>query len=271
MSKKNKKSGVTTFPLPDGRLGIKGADGKFAGSLPGATGLPKPEKGELPTLPIPSAETEEAVTVDEAWEKFLKVAEREDLQEATENGGVRELTDEERKQVDLKIHRAIYQLTKEFPYYSKILFAFKRIESPGMGTVGVDKYWRLYYDPQAILEWDEKVVAGALAHEVGHCVRQHLDRWEELKEPAANIDVWNISADAPINDDLKEIERKRGSESKIATDPRWYYRSTFAEKHDIDVSEMETAEDVYFKIKEEVEKRCTCGQQNQQNHQYVKQ
>jgi predicted metal-dependent peptidase len=73
--------------------------------------------------------------------------------------------------------------------------------TPAVGTMGVDRHWRLYWN----LEWVEKVyseygleaVAAVFIHEVVHLLMRHADRRSE-RHPAG----WNVAADMEINDDI---------------------------------------------------------------------
>jgi predicted metal-dependent peptidase len=85
-------------------------------------------------------------------------------------------------------------------YYSKTLFSLIPIEKPGMGTIGVDKYFRLYYDPETVNNWTVQDLVPILMHECGHLVRGHHKRFESL--PGKHHMVANIAGDCEINDDL---------------------------------------------------------------------
>lgn len=86
------------------------------------------------------------------------------------------------------------------PYYASALWRLIPVPTPGLGTMGVDKDWRLYYDPATLTEWGPALAAGVLTHEVGHLLRGHHDRAAALGTP--NPTVWNFATDAAINDDL---------------------------------------------------------------------
>ena len=87
-----------------------------------------------------------------------------------------------------------------WPYLSAGLWALYPIETKGLGTYGVDKWWRLYYDPD--LKWDVKGIATVLYHEMNHLLRNHCQRAELIPELDAR--AWNICADAEINDDVSK-------------------------------------------------------------------
>ena len=90
------------------------------------------------------------------------------------------------------------------PYYARALFALSPVAAPGLKTFAVDKFWRLYLDP-AMLGTDEGwtigTAASVLLHEVGHVLRDHGERGDVVDSPVDRT-MWNVAADAEINDDL---------------------------------------------------------------------
>lgn len=91
------------------------------------------------------------------------------------------------------------RLVRERPYLSAALWAMKPIERPGLGTMAVDAWWRLYYDPSVAEKWTIEQIGGVLYHETLHLLRDHAGRCEAV---GAEKSVWNLAADIEINDDL---------------------------------------------------------------------
>lgn len=90
------------------------------------------------------------------------------------------------------------------PYFARALFALNPVAAPGLGTFAVDKFMRLYIDPAMLgteQGWTIAAAGGVLVHEVGHVLRDHASRSDVLPAPVDRT-VWNIAADAEINDDL---------------------------------------------------------------------
>lgn len=87
------------------------------------------------------------------------------------------------------------------PYLASALWSLVPVEKKGIKTMGVDAYWRLYYDPE--LDWSPEILSGVLQHEVWHLLRDHHDRSKGLDPRAANI-----ANDMEINDDLREEKVK---------------------------------------------------------------
>ena len=68
---------------------------------------------------------------------------------------------------------------------------------PDLGTLAVDMYWRLYYDPLILPQWPVEVIQGVLYHEVCHLLRDHAARMKDY-----DPHLSNMATDAEINDDL---------------------------------------------------------------------
>ena len=66
-------------------------------------------------------------------------------------------------------------------------------------TLSVDSYWRLYWCPEALARWSTQEAAAVLWHECEHLLRRHHQRADAVD---AMHEVWNLAADAEINDDI---------------------------------------------------------------------
>lgn len=88
----------------------------------------------------------------------------------------------------------------EMPYLASALFRVTPLAVPGQGIIGVDSNWRLYVDPDLLATWSPAAAAGALLHEVCHLIRDHHAR--RVGRRVSDVLLWNIAADAEINDDL---------------------------------------------------------------------
>ncbi|WP_420063502.1 DUF2201 family putative metallopeptidase, partial [Mycobacteroides chelonae] len=111
---------------------------------------------------------------------------------------VRELTAEEMRA--FRIARvAAYEV---MPYFAAGLFSLVAVAAPGLGTFAVDRWWRLYLDPDMLMSgWSPREAGAVLLHELGHVLRVHAERAEGLPQPMHHT-AWNLAADAEINDDL---------------------------------------------------------------------
>jgi predicted metal-dependent peptidase len=67
-----------------------------------------------------------------------------------------------------KLQAALVLLQTERPALVHALYSLVPVERRGLGTLAVDRWWRLYYDPEAVAAWDVRELAGVLYHEVTH-------------------------------------------------------------------------------------------------------
>lgn len=87
------------------------------------------------------------------------------------------------------------------PYLAHAIFSMDVVAAEGLGTMAVDARWRCYVDPAVLAEWGAQLSGVVLVHEVWHLLRHHADRADAI---GCDVDhsIWNIAADAAINDDL---------------------------------------------------------------------
>lgn len=114
--------------------------------------------------------------------------------------GVRQLNDLERE----AFRTARLVAYHSCPYYASGLFSLQPVAAPGLKTFAVDKFWRLYMDPELLVgddAWSPVDAGGVLLHEMGHLLRVHAARAEGLPQPYHH-NAWNLAGDAEINDDL---------------------------------------------------------------------
>lgn len=91
---------------------------------------------------------------------------------------------------------------RDQPFLASAIFALVPVDSPGKGTFGVDRWWRVYVDMEVAHRWGVAATAAVLIHEAHHVVRDHHDRARRLGVSHETFDTWNLAADAAINDDL---------------------------------------------------------------------
>lgn len=87
------------------------------------------------------------------------------------------------------------------PYFSSAYHALIPVECKGIGTFGVSKDWKWYYDPEVFFEWTLDEAATALAHEIRHLLQKHNDRFDQL-EGHRDAFIWNLATDCAINGEL---------------------------------------------------------------------
>ena len=93
-----------------------------------------------------------------------------------------------------------------FPYLASAVFASRVVTAPGLGTIAVDRSWRLYMDPAVVDEWSAAEIGSVLVHHVGHLLRDHAARAQQLGIDESSEMAWVAAADAEINDDLVDAD-----------------------------------------------------------------
>ena len=82
----------------------------------------------------------------------------------------------------------------------------------GLGTLGVDEHWRIYFDEAAIQLMGAAEAGGLVCHELDHLRKRHHKRGNRLVEAVVATsslsvdelwDIWNRSTDAAINGGLR--------------------------------------------------------------------
>jgi predicted metal-dependent peptidase len=116
----------------------------------------------------------------------------------------KELTPEERDFYKLIRLRATASGVGQ-PYIAAAIFRLIPISSPGLKTMGVDKFWRCYIDFDFMMEKGVEYAAGVLAHEPWHLLRDHNKRAELKKADKLPGLMWNIAGDLEINDDIPTL------------------------------------------------------------------
>lgn len=122
--------------------------------------------------------------------------------------------------LELQIARVL--LMKGRPYLATAAWALQPVATDAAqvaGTLGVDKHWRLYYNPAALPDWTPEQLAAVLYHELHHLLRGHHQRATNLVGDfgadeienivlASHYQVANLAEDCEINDDLETEEIK---------------------------------------------------------------
>lgn len=108
------------------------------------------------------------------------------------------------------IEKMLYLATEKYPYFARGFYAMIPIDTPNVTTIGVDKYWRLYYNQDFLDATFSGIRADIIAHELEHLIRAHHERVCNRESQ-----IWNIATDAEINDDYPELTRFGVSPTKI--------------------------------------------------------
>lgn len=90
------------------------------------------------------------------------------------------------------------------PYMAPVLFSFRLVSTPGLGTFAVDRGHRLYVDFDAVSGWGSRKCAEVLLHECSHLLQEHAALAEVARVRDDERRTWNAAADFSINDDLRD-------------------------------------------------------------------
>jgi predicted metal-dependent peptidase len=93
------------------------------------------------------------------------------------------------------------------PYLAHGLSAITPVQAPGLGTMAVDEFFRVYYDPGVFARWTIPQAAKVIEHEFWHPTRSHHLRARASK---ADPEIWGLCADAEINDGMTGLPDNGG-------------------------------------------------------------
>lgn len=100
----------------------------------------------------------------------------------------------------MTIGAARLKACKEWPEFSRALWGLEAIPTTALPHAGVDRWWRMYYNPGWWRELAALQAAAVMVHEVWHLLRYHARRAESLV-PCDKFNLWNIAADIEIHQD----------------------------------------------------------------------
>lgn len=100
-----------------------------------------------------------------------------------------------------RLAAARIKLASKMPYLSSAIWAMQPCETKKDLYLAVDQYWRIYYNTEKLEEWSVNELSAGLAHEVMHLIRDHAGR---CKHQNLSHELFNVSADCEINDDLRK-------------------------------------------------------------------
>ncbi len=107
---------------------------------------------------------------------------------------------------ELMVWRA--EALERMPYFARILYAFRPLDAPGLGTFACDPGYRLYIDFEAVGDKGVRWCTEALLHECGHMYNDHAVRSTEHAVRSDERFMWNLAGDCEINDDLVAAQCK---------------------------------------------------------------
>jgi len=154
------------------------------------------------------------------------------------------------RRIPSKLLRARLTACKVWPFSRDAILSMAGIPVKGLGTMAVDKYWRLYFDPQFVEATEDKELAAVILHELLHLLYSHHKRGTRIMgtHPSPrDRELMNLAADAQINHLLREeIDNGRRKRNLSYYDMRlgddWIFPET------IDVTPNTTMEETYREL-----------------------
>ncbi len=106
-----------------------------------------------------------------------------------------------------KLAAARILAARKMPYMTHQVLSLIPVERPGLATMAVDEYCRLYFDPMFLEGRDLKHLAFVVLHEAIHVWGKHCKRCRRLlgeKPPQDRLGIWRQAVDAAVNDVLEQ-------------------------------------------------------------------
>ena len=106
-----------------------------------------------------------------------------------------------------KLAEARILAARKMPYMTHQVMSLIPVERTGLGTMAVDEYCRLYFDPAFLESRDLKHLAFVVLHEAIHVWNRHCKRCQRLlgEKPARDrLGIWRQAVDAAVNDVLEQ-------------------------------------------------------------------
>lgn len=116
------------------------------------------------------------------------------------------ISDDARLEAQHKLAAGRILASRKMPYFTTALMAISPFEREGLDTFAVDSRWRMYYDPQKCIEYTVPEICAVWLHEVGHLIRSHSKRFNELEGYNHDPRIFNCAGDAAINSDLRDSD-----------------------------------------------------------------
>ncbi|RGC66774.1 hypothetical protein C5N14_22165 [Micromonospora sp. MW-13] len=102
-----------------------------------------------------------------------------------------------------KLLAARFRAAQDRPYLASALYSITVVESRGVPTMGVDRRWRCYVNPDFVAGLPVPQLAAVWVHEVAHLLRDHHSRADRLAaDRGRGHHRVNVAQDCEINDDL---------------------------------------------------------------------
>lgn len=100
------------------------------------------------------------------------------------------------------------------PFFGCLVMHLGLVETYSVDTMATDGR-RIYYNPDFVLQTDERELIGDVAHEAYHCSNRH-----HIRMAGRDLEIWNKACDYVINPDLRKAGFKL--QDWVLDDPAYY-------------------------------------------------
>jgi predicted metal-dependent peptidase len=138
----------------------------------------------------------------------------------------------------LRVMAARIIAQSKWPYLANILFSLKLIETNRIQTLAVDDGWRMYFNPEFVLEHEAEPLSTMVLHEALHCMLQHGPRFTAIHQPLGLHPNWNIAGDLGINSSLDQANMPWGEFEPVR----------FSQMSEVKITTSMSTEQIFFRI-----------------------
>jgi predicted metal-dependent peptidase len=105
--------------------------------------------------------------------------------------------------------RSVMVKPENLPYLRVPVMRLRLVEetSGKLPTAAVDSSWRMYYNPEFMVQGDIETTAAIVEHEIWHLLRRHPERAKARFVNQRTARLWNFAADAEIHNDPALLAR----------------------------------------------------------------
>ena len=89
-----------------------------------------------------------------------------------------------------------------YPYLASALFALRFVADDKVDRIAGDEHFRVYINYGSAHDWPVEVLGVEMIHQVGHLLRGHAQRAQEIELRESDLFHWVDAMDAELNDDL---------------------------------------------------------------------
>ena len=110
------------------------------------------------------------------------------------------------------------------PYFHRPIYALVFYETESVPTMAIDRWRRVYFNPQFVKQLSVDQLVIVLFHELSHALRRHHERAISLGVTPQNKTLVQICQDLEINDDIEDEVRNSQREveaQRLAPIPTW--------------------------------------------------